>query len=84
METNFFCCFFTPRDCFCIKVEKFGINRQVFDEKIRNLYEKLKGIDNNLKFIFIGSNGDDFNCPRLDVSVERKAHSSDEAFNLPV
>ncbi|MDA9817550.1 alkaline phosphatase family protein [Flavobacteriaceae bacterium] len=29
----------------------------IFDKKIKTLYEKLKGVDDNLKFLFIGDHG---------------------------
>jgi len=52
----------------------------IFDEKIRNLYEKLKGIDNNLKFIFIGDHG--MQDVKQDFDIESKIVSYVNRHNL--
>jgi len=52
----------------------------IFDKKIKNLYEKIKDIDINMKFIFIGDHGmQDIDCV---FDVESKIISYAEKHNL--
>lgn len=51
-----------------------------FDKKIKNLYKRLKDIDNNLKFIFIGDHGMQDVIQHIDV--ESKIISYTKKYNL--